>query len=441
MFDQKEYLDFLGPTSPSVSSELSENPVNRIKSEDSSELPPSMRPKRAGRKLDTKEPESKRRAQNRAAQRAFRERKERHLKDLETRISELEEESATWRNSNRALRSRLSELEKELQDYRKPATPGSTTSGTSSGGAPQPLSSAIQPPSPAHSNMLKWPSSLASPSVTDSPSTSNTTPAQRALGSNPSSEEFCGQLSLECEIPKEQLLMSNLPGQQITPPTSHPTSTVSNSVPTPRQPPQQTPANPFNLPPTSASPPRAGRQDSVLDFSFAPTENTHQSFDIFEFLSSEQNPFDQMDPFNNQLLGFQEFSEPKGITAAPEPTVPAASPGAPALSAQPDLQHGGLPAALDFSDPSALATVPNPVFSASSLDSTAQEDVVPASTQKYIPCTEVWDRICSQPRFGEIDIQGMCTELRAKAKCSDTGVVLPERELERLLETYQRKAL
>ncbi|KAF9202911.1 DNA-binding transcription factor yap1 [Haplosporangium sp. Z 27] len=48
-------------------------------------------PKKAGRKPLTTEPTNKRKAQNRAAQRAFRDRKERYVKSLEDRIKELEE--------------------------------------------------------------------------------------------------------------------------------------------------------------------------------------------------------------------------------------------------------------------------------------------------------------------------------------------------------------
>ncbi|KAF9182282.1 DNA-binding transcription factor yap1 [Haplosporangium sp. Z 767] len=48
-------------------------------------------PKKAGRKPLTTEPTNKRKAQNRAAQRAFRERKEKYVKSLEDRIKELEE--------------------------------------------------------------------------------------------------------------------------------------------------------------------------------------------------------------------------------------------------------------------------------------------------------------------------------------------------------------
>ncbi|KAF9362563.1 DNA-binding transcription factor yap1 [Mortierella sp. NVP85] len=56
-------------------------------------------PKKAGRKPLTTEPTNKRKAQNRAAQRAFRDRKERYVKSLEDRIKELEEMSPAQSDS------------------------------------------------------------------------------------------------------------------------------------------------------------------------------------------------------------------------------------------------------------------------------------------------------------------------------------------------------
>ncbi|OAX78505.1 hypothetical protein ACJ72_07186 [Emergomyces africanus] len=57
--------------------------------------------KKPGRKPLTSEPTTKRKAQNRAAQRAFRERKEKHLKDLETKVDELEKTSKSANNENK----------------------------------------------------------------------------------------------------------------------------------------------------------------------------------------------------------------------------------------------------------------------------------------------------------------------------------------------------
>ena len=61
----------------------------------------------------------KRKAQNRAAQRAFRERKERHLKDLETKVDDLEKASEATNHENGRLRAQVEKLNIELREYRK----------------------------------------------------------------------------------------------------------------------------------------------------------------------------------------------------------------------------------------------------------------------------------------------------------------------------------
>ncbi|KAL9116353.1 MAG: hypothetical protein Q9187_007124, partial [Circinaria calcarea] len=75
--------------------------------------------KKPGRKPLTSEPTSKRKAQNRAAQRAFRERKERHLKELETKVEDLEKASNSANHENGLLRAQVDRLQSELKEYRK----------------------------------------------------------------------------------------------------------------------------------------------------------------------------------------------------------------------------------------------------------------------------------------------------------------------------------
>ncbi|KAJ9614413.1 DNA-binding transcription factor yap1 [Cladophialophora chaetospira] len=75
--------------------------------------------KKPGRKPLTSEPTSKRKAQNRAAQRAFRERKEKHLKDLETKVDDLEKASESTNHENGLLRAQVERLQVELKEYRK----------------------------------------------------------------------------------------------------------------------------------------------------------------------------------------------------------------------------------------------------------------------------------------------------------------------------------
>lgn len=96
-------------------------------------------PKKPGRKPLTSEPTSvspvadnvwlgatsnvsasqKRKAQNRAAQRAFRERKEKHLKDLETKVEELEKASEEANHENSKLRAHVDRITSELNQYKQ----------------------------------------------------------------------------------------------------------------------------------------------------------------------------------------------------------------------------------------------------------------------------------------------------------------------------------
>jgi AP-1-like factor len=90
--------------------------------------------KKPGRKPLTSEPTSvsrqplptirtnlhqKRKAQNRAAQRAFRERKEKHLQDLKLKVEELEKTSESTNHENGLLKAQVEKLQAELREYRK----------------------------------------------------------------------------------------------------------------------------------------------------------------------------------------------------------------------------------------------------------------------------------------------------------------------------------
>ncbi|KAK1832401.1 transcription factor PAP1-domain-containing protein [Podospora conica] len=68
--------------------------------------------KKPGRKPILTEPTSKRKAQNRAAQRAFRERKEKHVKDLETKVEELEK---TLKDKEQSTNHKLETYEAEIE--------------------------------------------------------------------------------------------------------------------------------------------------------------------------------------------------------------------------------------------------------------------------------------------------------------------------------------
>lgn len=73
----------------------------------------------------------KRKAQNRAAQRAFRERKEKHLKDLETKVEDLQKASESANHENSVLRAQIEKMSMELREYRKRVSlPGANRSSS-----------------------------------------------------------------------------------------------------------------------------------------------------------------------------------------------------------------------------------------------------------------------------------------------------------------------
>jgi len=76
----------------------------------------------------------KRKAQNRAAQRAFRERKEKHLKDLETKVEDLQKASESANHENSILRAQIEKMSTELREYKKRVSlTGSSTRNSTNG--------------------------------------------------------------------------------------------------------------------------------------------------------------------------------------------------------------------------------------------------------------------------------------------------------------------
>ncbi|KAG0757227.1 hypothetical protein G6F22_004407 [Rhizopus arrhizus] len=176
--------------------DLNDKSLNLLQSAIDSHYDQSVKntPKRAGRKplQETPElkegsldPKQKRKAQNRAAQRAFRDRKEKHVAELQARIAELEALNATKDETlvkeNQELKERLKKLQEEnyalkgaqftfqfplpQNDYHTPPA-SSHSSSSSSSGAEDGLSSAEQT-SPSFNN--------------DTPSSTSAEPVQFGL--------------------------------------------------------------------------------------------------------------------------------------------------------------------------------------------------------------------------------------------------------------------
>lgn len=63
------------------------------------------------------------------------------------------------------------------------------------------------------------------------------------------------------------------------------------------------------------------------------------------------------------------------------------------------------------------------------------------STGKLISCNNIWNQLQSNPDFqeGKFDLDGLCSELRAKARCSESGVMVDQDHVDAALKKLGKK--
>lgn len=386
-------------------------------------------PKKPGRKPKTTEPESKRKAQNRAAQRAFRERKEKHLKELEDKISQLESEAESANSQNEFLRKQVSQLETELSRYRtrgsavgeaptgdkKQSRTGSTTSssfevspssGINKDGKPFTFefpffNNASSRPSSIHRPSNDSSSSYLSPMSTTSSAPTRYSP-QELLGNDSARVEavegpnkFCAEMSLACgsnSNPVPQVRGNSESGCQGTrSPIIIGESTRRNDAHNSHE--SLRTSEQYNKDSPTAFSTGSGLSPNFdLDF----LNDLHDPIFDGESFTLPELPvsYNMFDPMENPLANssFDSMSKAKPVS---------------------ELRKDHQPVAIKHEN---------------------EDEVIPANTGRFVKCAEAWDRICSHPKFNDIDIEGLCFELRAKAKCSDSGVLLKEQDLNNALK-------
>lgn len=70
------------------------------------------------------------------------------------------------------------------------------------------------------------------------------------------------------------------------------------------------------------------------------------------------------------------------------------------------------------------------------------DEVVPGEDpNSLLNCHKIWDKLSSRPDFkdGTIDIDNLCSELRAKARCSESGVVVDHKDVEEALKRLPKE--
>ncbi|OQN98408.1 hypothetical protein B0A48_15677 [Cryoendolithus antarcticus] len=65
----------------------------------------------------------------------------------------------------------------------------------------------------------------------------------------------------------------------------------------------------------------------------------------------------------------------------------------------------------------------------------------PDSSTKLISCNNIWNQLQSNPDFqdGKFDLDGLCSELRSKARCSESGVMVDQDHVDKALKKLSKK--
>ncbi|WBW74295.1 DNA-binding transcription factor, oxidative stress-responsive Pap1/Caf3 [Schizosaccharomyces osmophilus] len=498
------------------------------------------KPKKYGRKLGENEPQSKRKAQNRAAQRAFRKRKEDHLKTLETQVVSLQQLNSTTNVENDELKRRVKQLEDELVNTRKgsftfemnmqhrdPAVLSAPNNMyapaadqyESSAYDTTPLtqnnsnSSSNQDSTSAKSNQYGVPGLVESNSSmrgTLSPETpvSSDSPQQQLqpherkrnsaslspyqddffIHHNPSMDgkQFCQKLSSACGSIACSMLTNNTPhrasvdilgdvGQKDGPLDFVETSTDPKSLGS-----KKPALKPFSKSwyPDETSKFEASKNMAELagndlpdyDTIFEPNSNINnaQNYEgdaVADLFSTWREPTENLDKdyFNDEgdtdsmfRTYFRDVDEDQGddfpIFGVGDNTLNSLNffNEQKAFANQGDIKKDvsvdlrSVPPEYTNIDLSyishAAASDGGKVQDKQPSNGTAQDgevnaedEVVPFKEENYIKCPEIWSKIMSHPNFSQIDIDDLCSKLKQKAKCSASGVVLDQQEVDQTL--------
>ncbi|KAJ5133122.1 hypothetical protein N7448_001849 [Penicillium atrosanguineum] len=436
--------------------------------------------KKPGRKPLTSEPTTKRKAQNRAAQRAFRERKEKHLKDLETKVDELQKSTDTTNQENGLLRAQVERLQVELREYRK------RLSWMSSGGSG--LSAVSNYPNAQSRGSTGLQNNEF---LFDFPKFGDLPGAHLFNGQNKDQSRNKDGVRAPGVLSRDNLNAAGSRG---------PAAKSNSSTPNANTGSYGTPSSNASAktPYSSLKPSSAPTQDTSTSDSPSSSSDSHQS----QMLSSSgtspepssHSPLDAKNSGPNVCIhgsidGEESFCARLGMACGNiNNPIPAArdqkdksnsiSSQQPAPNSTDDSmgfdwlaqQNGGQfdpvlfgdwrepqDAVLSqdfgsfFNDAFPLPDLGSPSHNLTEaatnqapkksllaqIDSKLDEDeVVPGEDKaQMLSCTKIWDRLQSMERFrnGEIDVDNLCSELRTKARCSEGGVVVNQSDVDDIM--------
>ncbi|XDG05619.1 hypothetical protein ABKA04_005234 [Annulohypoxylon sp. FPYF3050] len=415
-------------------------------------------PKKPGRKPLMNEPSSKRKAQNRAAQRAFRERKEKHLKDLETKVEELEKASTATNNENSQLRAQIDKLTMELNEYKKKLSllnsprsiSGSNTASRNTvfgnaaiqnlsdvnfqfefpkfGVLPGPQTSYASIP---RTSLYHTSSSGNSPNSQNSPTekskdqaTPNSTKSRensdsqsKDASSKSSGSPYDSTFGASVSRTSLDSSHNSVNGAN----TGSPCSSTANSNMGPTSScgtsPEPCTQSPMGFKPVDTLTTIGEEQPSLTTDSVNHFNNV--DFSSIDWMSQQNGG--QFDP---QLFG--DYREPQDNILS---------------SATFDDSFFNDAFDVDFTTPYNVAPSPNAPKKnlIAEIDARKEsEDTIISSNGKLLTCNNIWEKLQACPRVqsGDLDLDGLCSDLQKKAKCGGSGAVVDEQDFKAVMTKY-----
>lgn len=436
---------------PDDEDDLTENDPKRRESTDK---------KKPGRKPLTSEPSSKRKAQNRAAQRAFRERKEQHLKDLETKVEELQKASEDATNENSALRTRVEQMTTELNQYKQRVSLMTQNNSPQSRDKYSNLSKfavnglndvnfqfefpkfGVLPGPPASK-----PHRSVSQPISPQQKTQNPSPVRsNSNGLKQSPEEKAAQ---ETRF-KEDLAQFNA---GFTPSMS---SSVTNASRVSLD------SASFSVRGTTSSPSASSQSNAGPSSScgtspepitqspmaFKPVETLTTIGEEQPTMSTSNQPFSQFSNMDFSTTNFDWLAQQNGGQFDPQLFGDYREPQNNVL-ANPsfdDFFNDALDT--DFFTPYNAAPSPGKGLGQGSSDGpkknlieqidAQQNSVGDEPTKTSMSCNQIWEKLqaCPMAQNGDFDLDALCSDLTKKAKCSGNGPVVGEADFNTILQKY-----
>jgi len=378
----------------------------------------------------------KRKEQNRAAQRAFRERKEKHVKDLEDKVAALEAKNQMSESENENLRDLLSRLQNENMMLKQAAftfsvprdnTPNMTNGNPASGSVPQSFNFTSPGAGPSRAPQSA-PALNFNSLISFDPNAMNDEPT--ATDSAMNMDFGFGQP--HCSY---KTIAANPMYMSFAEPSPHDSSPSSNGGQNGNG--NGSFANSFSSPFDQWSPP--GGDTNGLDQLFGGNYlGTTSGVDFNALLKSPPSSISPVSHFRSP-----SSSSPSSSSAA--------SPGSNGQKGEPcpKTKEDMAKHIVDQGNSAfAQCEVPIAPFLRKSVGDETGGPMIMCKGSSFPPTEKsdknvevltAWRSITSNPQFKDLDINELCSEFTNKARCDGTKVVLEPQGVHHIIETLAAK--